>query len=362
MGRAGTTLCAAAVACLLPASAGAVSLEVQDTRLSINGYLDLQYTYMDPMPMRMGNAVVPMDAVSTLDQDHLNLILRTTRDHTVANINLESRHAFSGGVDAGGAPAGHGQWSVLEAWGEYQFSDRYQVRGGQFLAPFGIYNHMRYAISLFAPVVLDTMYEPPPNYEASGGIAHLVPDSANLMLHGVVNARAARTEYALYTGDGQARGDGSDRNDAKTVGAQVNLFAGPGMVGASVYWANDADAFGDRLHAAASLSADSGPVNLQAELLSVRTSTDAADVLTYYTRVSYRTGPDTLFAGYDFLRDRSNPVYREGMTRWSLGVGHEVNPWVLLKAEYHFHVYEGPAIPDPVDRVHMLRAAAIMVF
>jgi len=351
-----------AALCLLPASAGAVSLDVEGTRLSINGYLDLQYTYMDRMPMRMGSMIMPMDSVSTLDQDHLNLILQTTRDHTVANINLESRHAFSGGVDASGAPDGHGQWSVLEAWGEYQFSDRFQVRGGQFLAPFGLYNHMRYAIALFAPVVLDTMYAPPANYEASGGIDHLVPDTGNLMLHGAFNARAARTEYALYTGDGHARGDGTDRNDAKTLGAQVNLYMGPGMAGASVYWANDADAFGDRVHAAGSLSADFGPVNLQAELLTVRTSTDAADVLSYYARASYHTGPDTVFAGYDFLHDRSNLIYGKGMVRWSAGIGHEVNPWVLLKAEYHLHVYDGAAIPSRVDHVNMVRAAAIMVF
>jgi len=362
MRRTGPLAIAIGLACLLPATAGAVTLDAHGTRLSINGYLDVQYTYMDPMPMRMGAAIVPMDAVSTLDQDHLNLIVQTVRDRTVVNINLESRHAFSGGVDANGSPAGHGQWSVLEAWGEYQVSDRFQVRGGQFLAPFGIYNHMRYAIALFAPVVLPTIYAPPANYIASGGIDHLVPDNGNVMLHGVAMRPGARAEYALYTGAGHARGDGTDKNDAKTVGAQLNLFAGPGMAGVSVYWANDADAFGDRLHLAGSVEADAGPVNLQAEVLSIRTSTDAADVLSYYVRLSYEAGPDTVFAGYDVLEDRSNPIYRDGMTRWSVGVGHDVTPWVLLKAEYHYHVYDGAAIPDAVDHVHMVRAAAIMVF
>jgi len=348
--------------CLQAASAGAVSLDVQGTRLSIYGYLDVQYTYMDRMPMRMGATVMPMDAISTLDQDHLNLIVHTVRDRMVANVNLESRHAFESAVQNDGTVDGHGQWNVLEAWGEYQFSDRYQVRGGRFLAPFGIYNHMRYAIALFAPVVLPTIYETPPNYQASGGIDHLVPDDGNVMLHGAFEGPTLRTEYALYTGSGHQRANGTDKNEAKNVGAQVNASAGGQTVGVSAYWANDEDAFGDRVHLAASLDLYRGPANLQGEVLAIRSSTDAVDVLSYYGRLSYRAGPDTLFAGYDFLRDRSNLIYRDGMQRWSAGVGHEVNPWILLKGEYHFHIYDGSQIPGAVEHVHMVRVAAIMVF
>jgi len=350
------------MACLVPASAGAVSLDVQGTRLSINGYLDVQYTYMDPMPMRMGAMIMPMDSISTLDQDHMNLIVQTVRDRTVANVNLESRHAFESSVQSDGTVDGHGEWNVLEAWGEYQFSDRYQVRGGRFLTPFGIYNHMQYAIALFAPVVLPTLYSPPPNYTASGGIDHLVPDEANLMVHGAFDGRSLRTDYALYTGTGHRRANGVDKNEAKNVGGQLNLSVGDQMLGFSAYWANDEDAYRDRLHLAASTDLNRGPWNLQAEVLTIRSATDAVDVLTYYGRVSYQAGSDTVFAGYDFLRDQGNLIYREGMQRWSAGIGHEVNPWVLLKAEYHFHIYDGSQIPSAVEEVHMVRAAAIMVF
>jgi hypothetical protein len=355
------SLCLAA-ALMAPIPAGAVSLDVHGTRLSVNGYLDLQYTYMDRMPMRMGAMVMAMDPVSTLDQDHLNLIFQVARDRVLANVNLQSRRAFSGAVQSDGSVDGQGSWDVLEAYGEYQFSDRFAVRGGQFLAPFGIYNHMRYAIALFAPVVLPTMYEPPPNYAASGGLDHLVPDSANLMLHGQVEAPRLGVDYAVYMGSGHRTATGMDKNEGKTVGAKVELLTGAQRAGVSAYWANDDDAFGDRVHLAGSLDLNAGAWNFQGEVLDIATSTDAADVLSYYARVSYRVGSTTPFVGYDYLEDDGNLIYRGGMQRWSVGVGHEFSPTVSLKAEYHHHTYDGSNIPDAVQGVDMVRLAAIMVF
>jgi len=355
------SLCLAA-ALLAPISAEAVSLDVHGARLSVNGYLDLQYTYMDRMPMKMGSMVMPMDSVSTLDQDHLNLIFQVARDRVLANVNLQSRRDYSGAVQSDGSVDGHGQWEVLEAFGEYQFSDRYAVRGGQFLAPFGIYNHMRYAIALFAPVVLPTMYEPPANYAASGGLDHLVPDSANLMVHGQVENAALGVDYALYMGSGHRAATGVDKNEGKTVGAQVELSRGDQRAGVSAYWANDSDAFGDRVHLAGSLDLNRGRWNFQGEVLDISTSTDAADVLSYYARVSCRLGPTTPFVGYDYLEDKGNLIYQDGMQRWSVGVGHEFSPVLSLKAEYHHHIYDGAAIPSSVKGVDMVRLAAILVF
>jgi hypothetical protein len=350
------------LAALLPASAGAVSLDVNGTRLSVNGYLDLQYTYMDRMPMGMGMMVMPMDSVSTLDQDHLNLIFQVVHDNVVANVNLQSRRAFQAGVESGGTVDGHGEWEVLEAYGEYQFSDRYKVRGGEFLAPFGFYNHMRFAIALFAPVVLPTLYEPPPNYARSGGLDHLVPDAANLMVHGTFENASGEIDYALYTGSGHRNATGVDSNETKNLGAKVEGSFGPGTVGVSGYWANDGDAFGDRLHLAASLEVDMGNLTFQGEVLDISTSTDAADVLSYYGRFSYWMGRTTPFIGYDYLEDDGNLVYMGGMQRWSLGVGHELTSSVFLKAEYHRHIYDGAAIPSSVETVDMVRLAAILVF
>jgi len=352
----------AAASFLAPTPAGAVSLDVHGTRLSVNGYLDVQYTYMDRMPMKMGAMVMPMDSVSTLDQDHLNLIFQASRDRVTTNVNLQSRRGYAGSIQSDGTVSGHGQWEVLEAYGEYQFSDRVALRGGQFLTPFGIYNHMRFAIALFAPVVLPTFYEPPPNYAASGGLSSLVPDAANLMAHGTFDNGTTAVDYAAYLGSGRRNATGTDANDDKGVGGKVEVHYAGQTVGVSAYRADDGDAFGRRAHTAASLDLNARDLNLQGEVLKVSTSTDAADVLSYYVRLSYLMGSTTPFVGYDYLKDKANLVYGGGMKRWSVGVGQEVGGSVFLKAEYHHHVYDGANIPNAVQDVDMVRLAAIMVF
>jgi hypothetical protein len=347
---------------LVPGTAGAVSFEVPGARLSVSGYLDLQYTYMDRMPMAMGAMIMPMDAVSTLDQNHMNLIVRAERERVTAAVNLHSDGAYSGSAGSGGSVDGHGTWEVLEAYGEYAFSDRARVRGGQFLAPFGHYNQTRYAIALFAPVVLPTLYEPPANYVASGGLPSLVPDTANLMVSGAAELSAFELDYDAYVDSGTRNASGSDTNEAKNVGGRLTLSRSGRAVSASAFWADDGDAYGNRVHLLAGTDLDLGPVNLQAEYLRVTTSTDAADVRSWYARLSLPLGRTTPFLGYDDLVDDANPVYRGGMARWSAGVGHEVSQSVYLKAEYHRHHFRGAAIPSGLKDVDMLRLAAVVVF
>jgi hypothetical protein len=111
-----------------------------------------------------------------------------------------------------------------------------------------------------------------------------------------------------------------------------------------------------------SLDLDVAGFDLVSESLWVRTSRDTADVFTYYVRVSRLIGRATPFVGFDYFRDHAHPIYGAGMDRWSAGVGYEATSNVYLKAEYHLHVFDEPAIPDSADTVHMVRLAAIMVF
>ncbi len=350
-------------ALLLPAPATAITIDTPGARLSINGYLDLQYTYMGQMPMIMGGGpmIMKMDDISTLDQNHFNLIVKADQGPYRINVNLQSRNAFSSATRPDGTVKQQGQFELLEAYGEWREKEKLTVRGGTFLAPFGIYNHMRFATALFAPVVLATMYEPPANYGASGGLDHVVPDSANLMLGGKVRTGKTRWQYAAYMGGGDRNPTGSDENKNKSVGGQITASSHGHTVGVSIYNAKDVDS-GTRTHTGASLDLNFGDLNIQSEVLSVDTKR-TADILTYYGRLSYLIGMTTPFVGYDYFEDKGNAIYKAGMQRWSLGVGYEVSPTTLVKAEYHYHVYDGAAIKAAdVDTVHMVRLAAIMVF
>jgi hypothetical protein len=67
--------------------------------------------------------------------------------------------------------------------------------------------------------------------------------------------------------------------------------------------------------------------------------------------------------GYDRLQDTKNPLYADGMERWSAGVGFELNPNVYLKAEYHDHHFGTAAVAAAgLAHARMARLAAIVVF
>jgi len=356
------TAAAALLAVATPEIARAVTLEAHDARISINGFVDLQYTYMGRLPVAdapPATGLATQDVLSTLDQDRLNLILKVDRDRFRVNVNVASRKAYAvGGVEP------HGEFSFLEAYGEYRKSQALNIRGGSFLVPFGIYNEIRYATSLFAPVVLPQVYEPLPNYAASGGADHVVPEEGNLMVFGAAGPGVARVFYAAYVGSGDRTQAGVDQNEDKAVGGRLTLLLDQERqgLGVSYYTTDDGGAEGRRHHVMASADLRAGPWGLEAEALWLTTTRDLYDVFAYYLRLRRQIGPATPFIGFDHFEDGRNPIYAEGMQRLSAGLGYEANSNLYLKAEYHYHVFDGAAIPSDAHHVHMVRLAAIMVF
>jgi hypothetical protein len=364
--RKGMSRTLAAIAALLavaaPEIARAVTLEAQDARISINGFIDLQYTYMGRLPRAAAppaTGLTTQDVISTLDQDRLNLILKVDRDRFRVNVNVSSRNAYAtGGVHP------HGEFSIMEAYGEYRVSQGLNVRGGSFLVPFGIYNEIRYATSLFAPVVLPQVYETLPNYHASGGAPHVVPEEGNLMVSGARGPGTARVFYAAYVGSGDRNQYGTDRNEDKAVGGRLTLLLDQERqgLGVSYYTTDEGGDVGRRHHIMTSADLRAGRWGLEAEALWLTTTKDRYDVFAYYLRLRRQIGKATPFIGFDYFEDDKNPIYTEGMQRWSTGLGYEATSNLYLKAEYHYHVFDGATIPSDADRVHMVRLAAIMVF
>lgn len=352
---------------LLPGRAPAVTLDLPDTRLSISGYLDLGYMYMGQLPA--GPAPMAVGGVSTLGQDHLNLIFRVDRDNLKANVNLAFEDNFKLDLDPMAAPPTEqtGTFEVLEAWGEWQRGDGLQVRAGRFLPPFGLYNQIRFATALYAPVVLPTLYQPPMGYSMGGGLDHLVPDEGNLMVHGSLYPGGLWVQYAAYLGAGARNPNGVDANKAKAYGAQV-MAEGSGVRAGVSWYLSDEVTTGRTEHWAGSLDVTRGPLNLQGEVSMVDTTQPTAvgvpnDVLSWYARVTLQAGKAQPFIGYDYLEDDGAYVYTDGMDRWSAGVGYDVSNSMFLKAEYHYHQFDSAAAKAvDLDTAHMVRVSLITVF
>ena len=143
----------------------AARFQAGEMTFGINGFLGVEYTYMDGMPMVMEVGGTPMimrmDSVSFLSMRHLNLLFTVEKDNFRALINLHSNNLFETNDDQ---DTFKGSFGIQEAYGEYTFYNGLRVRAGEFLVPFGIYNDVRYILPVFSTVVLPHIYEPPRNY------------------------------------------------------------------------------------------------------------------------------------------------------------------------------------------------------
>ena len=221
-----------ALAFCLASEAHAVMVETDDMRLGINGYINAIHTYMSKMPMVM--TMDGMEAIGTAASDTStvetddNVIFNAVKDRLRINMNLAFHNGFSskGGGRMGEMAlsdddeATEGTFRLLEAFGEYAFRQQLQVRAGQFLSPFGIYNQIRFVTPLFAPVVLPMMYQPPEGFRGRA----LVPGDANLMFSGTFARSDAALQYFLYAGNGERTAVGAEAERHAQQRERQSLF------------------------------------------------------------------------------------------------------------------------------------------
>lgn len=361
----------------ITSSAHAVSFDAGDIKFGINGYMDLEYTYMSEMPMTntAGTMIMRMDDESSLDQHHMNLLFDAERGKFRAHVNLESIYAYTTAgeytLDTDD-PANHklegtkgkGEFSMLEAYGQYTVNDLFKVTAGHFLMPFGIYNEVKYITPLFATVVLPQMYQLPRMY--TGG-AFIHPTS-NLMVSGDYMREKAELYYSLHIGNGERETSGLDKNKDKLIGGRLKLTLLDDIkVGVSYCTVNDSpDTDGRNNTFGADLDLTFlDNFNLQSEY--ILDEYDKRDTrYSYYARLTYYIDKFSPFIAYDFWRDKRDLVYKSGMNRWGAGTGYNFTENIILKGEYHYHVFSGTVktTADDIDlsKVHMFRASAIFIF
>jgi hypothetical protein len=342
--------------------AWAVTIDTDEMRLGINGYMNTHYTYIGRMAAVQddgtgGTAIGQAADVSTFENNS-HLLINAVTDAFRANLNIEFHNDFAGeGTGAGSGT--RGGLDILELFGQYTFGSLFEVRSGYFLAPFGIYNQIRFFTPLFAPVVLPMMYAP----EEVHVVESLVPPNGNLMVMGGSSGDAMNLRYSLYMGNGQLGQTRRDRNKNKGVGVRLRGEGSALKIGGSYYTAVD-DPLAEGRETLFGMDVDFsiGRFNVQSEYVK-DDATRHADRLSYYTRLTYDAGSISPFIAYDYLEDKEDLLLNHGIQRYSTGAGYAVNNNITLKAEYHYHLVKSDVgMMGAPDHNHVFRTAAIFIF
>lgn len=361
MARFGFLACAASVFFIVP-SANAVVLEAQDMKFGINGYLDMEYTYLGKMPMVMTDEMSQMQMIMTkndesyFEQRHMNLIFGAEKDRFRAHVNLGTLHAFS--TQSEGV---RDFFSIHEAYGEYLVSDQLKVRAGQFLCPFGLLNEIRYITPLFEPVVLPSIYLPDSMYTGDP----IINAEANLMVSGVLQGNNSDLFYAVHVGNGNREDDGAAQNKNKQIGGRLRLTLAESFnVGASILTVENDTSTADRkltYGGDIDFSFFNDDLNLQAEYVKSDFKT-RGDKMSYYVKLTYNVGNFSPFIVYDYFRDSGDILYESGAKRIGVGSGYKVSDNIVVKGEVHFHEYPNAAVSDEAKHPIMLKTSMIFFF
>ncbi len=331
----------------------AFNFDLEGVKFGINGYMDIQYTYMAKQTMSDGALMKDM---STFEQNQMNLIFDMEKDRVRTHLNLESHNAYTS------EDGGKGGWEIENAFGQYTFSDMLVVRGGQMLTPFGIFNEVSYITPLFASVVLPMMYRLPDNY----GEEHMMPDRSNVVIKGTYFGDVADVDYNFMVSNGDRGQKGHDENKDKGLGGRVRFTIRDNYkLGASYYTVNNDNLSKGRENL--------WGFDLEMTLLDERILFQGeyvkdeyekrADKMSYYARLTYAIGDYTPFIMYDYFEDPDDLVMKNKLNRYGAGLSYDFDANIILKGEYHYHDFSGDiGLQKDTDMAHMFKMAAVFVF
>lgn len=281
----------------------------------------------------------------------LNLILDTKNleisDDKIArgHFNLE----FSDSLNFGGHGHGSGHLTVKDAFVEILISDAFNLRAGQMLTDFGIYNRIHDYGVTFVRDVPPLMY----NEEILGlttGDDHFIPEFSSFSILGRVDLFSG-FEYTLFVGNGLIGEDGMDVNREKLFGGRALLKVDDRLaVGASSAYSDDS--VGDLTERSFWIGADlqvvCGRAGLNAELVQKTEDEGVSSTraVSWYAEAWYEQEVGALilapFAGYDII-DPDTDQGNDTSDRVSAGVNFIFSPELRLKLAHHWHSYTRPA-------------------
>lgn len=352
--------------------AQAVQIEADEWQFGVNGFIGSEFTHMGKMPI-LGNdseAASEGDSVITYMDDmsylsyHMNLLVSAERDNIKTVVNLALRDAHD--ITTEGEHEVDTDFGVAEVYGVYLFHDALKLSFGSMLAPFGIYNDVRYITPLFASVVLPQMYEMPPNYVSENNAVSqiIMPPNANMMMSGDFLGDGLDIEYYLYVANGSKRGDIG-------YGGRLRIILRENLkLGASFYKVDNDESIsvgGETLTGLDIVFKIEDILKLEGEYVN-NDFEDRKDRLSYYGRLTGYIGSFSPFVSYDYVEDNEISIFKKGQRRYSLGFGYAISNYVTFKSEYHLFQYDDAVLhsesgnkPDS-DKISMFKSVVIFVF
>jgi len=293
---------------------------IKDLTFGING-LGFEYAYMDKMPMVMDvggtETIGTMPGVSFLKLSHLNLLVSAEKENLRVLINLHSNN-----VGLAGSHPSDSQNSIKtqEAYAEYIFRGFLRIRAGSFLAPFGIYNDVRYILPIFSSVVLPQIYDPPKNYsqavktgEAIEALSPLTPEDGNLMFWGRAVKQDIDFRYHLYLSNGSNQTGGREDSDLGFGGRILINTRDVLKIGGSAYSVHNRGAAEGRARFFGGdvTFSPSSTFTLQGEYVVNRYS-ERRSRYSYYLQANFPRQKWLPYLRYDFLKDPEHLLTRTG--------------------------------------------------
>ena len=362
----------------------------QKSPISVYGYFDLVGRDFLKREFPNGAEENPPPTFSLL-RTHILFNSRFSEDwRSFINIRFQS----GGDIGASEDHEDKGEIQILEVWFEYRHRDWLRLKGGQFLAPFGYFNTRKFQSPIFNTVVLPVMYEEEFLRRSSAGT--IIPPSQNLQVMGQFRSKSWTSGYNLYIGNGSSTDENNlDVNINKGLGSRfwVKPLRLNITLGVSFY--TEKSFFSIRPHMdmkAMELKAQSLGIKLnevvpilpvviesetrhtlgvdtrfllnnfeiRGEFVKSRMSdlnlVDASEIFDttqtyifddanfsktfYYVNINYTVLEKiTPFFEINVFNDPRHFVFRNELTRVTLGVAYRQLTNVVIKAEFHNHVF-----------------------
>ena len=362
----------------------------QKSPISVYGYFDLVGRDFLRREFPNGAKEDPPPSFSLL-RTHILFNSRFSEDwRAFINIRFQS----GGDIGAGEDHDDKGEIQILEAWFEYHHRDWLRVRGGQFLAPFGYFNSRKFQSPIFNSVVLPVMYEEEFLRRSSAGT--IIPPSQNLQVRGRFRSKSWTLGYNLYIGNGSSTDENNlDVNTNKGLGSRLWIEPAGLNLTLGISYYTEKSFFTLRPHMdkkAMIVKAQSLGINLNEVLpiLPVVTESETRHTLGFDTRfllndfeirgeyvksrmsdlklvdasAIFDTTQTYIFDGANFsktfyyvninyivlekvtpfleinvFKDPRHFVFRNELRRLTLGISYRQTTNVVLKAEFHNHVF-----------------------
>lgn len=313
----------------------------QEREFSSHGYIDLEFEYDTE------------EKVSTFDSKHFNIVSTYTFDQFRVFSEIEWEH---GTVLEDNPADSEGEVAVERAWLEYVRNDRFKLRAGKFITPFGIYNVIHNASPTFLTTSLPLIYQ---SHRPFGlGKDRLYGRFyTGLQLLGTIRTHSGiRFWYTVGLGNGRSGEQFSEDNDTnKSLLGQLRLQYKQFNLGFSHYRDRNETGFSGLSEArerstAADLTFRQGGFKIHGEYarFSMERATGSGFQVadSYYGQISYRIKETiTPVIRYDrFDPDRGSPDNRE--RQLLIGLNVSPHPQVFLKTEIHFNAFQEPGEPS----------------